>query len=170
MRIAIADDHVDVRHFLQCVLGQAEYSSSQFTNGRDLITALQRETFDLLIVDWNMLLQSGIEAVFWTRANLVPCLPIIVITSRSDNVDVVTALEAGADDHIVKPEAPSVILARVRPALRRSTPQLERQGRSAGTAAIYVRQRGAYLGIKTLDCESTSTSELLVYSTAIRPR
>ena len=124
MRNAIADDHVDVRHFLQCVLGQAEYSSSQFTNGRDLITALQRETFDLLIVDWNMLLQSGIEAIFWTRANLVPCLPIIVITSRSDNVDVVTALEAGADDHIVKPEAPTVILARVRPALRRSTPQL----------------------------------------------
>ena len=84
MRIAIADDHVDVRHFLQGILAQAEYSSSQFTNGRDLITALQRETFDLLIVDWNMPLQSGIEVIFWAHANLVPCPPTIVMTSRSN--------------------------------------------------------------------------------------
>ena len=123
MRIAIADDQVDVREYLQSTLEQAGYPSSQFSNGRELITALQRETFDLLVVDWNMPQQSGIEVIFWARANLVPCPPIIVMTSRSDSIDIVTALEAGADDYIVKPEKPTVLLARVRSALRRAMPQ-----------------------------------------------
>ena len=123
MRIAIADDYVDVREYLKNALEKAEYQSSQFPNGRELITALQRETFDLLIVDWNMPQQSGIEVIFWARANLVPCPPIIVMTSRSESTDIVAALEAGADDYIVKPEKPEVILARVRSALRRAMPQ-----------------------------------------------
>lgn len=123
MRIAIADDQKDMREYIRDTLQNAEYPCSQFTNGRELITALQRETFDLLIVDWNMPEQSGIEVIYWAHRNLTPCLPIIVMTSRSDSVDIVAALEAGADDYIVKPEEPSVLVARVRSALRRVMPQ-----------------------------------------------
>ncbi len=127
MRIAIADDHKDMREFMRTTLQQAEYPCSEFSNGRELITALQRETFDLLVIDWNMPEQSGIEVIYWARANLAPCPPIIVLTSRSDSADIVAALEAGADDYIVKPEKPAVIVARVRSALRRVTPQAAAQ-------------------------------------------
>lgn len=123
MRIAIADDQKDMREYIRSTLQNAEYPCSQFSNGRELITALQRETFDLLIVDWNMPEQSGIEIIYWARRNLIPCPPIIMMTSRSDSVDIVAALEAGADDYIVKPEEPSILIARVRSALRRVMPQ-----------------------------------------------
>ena len=123
MRIAIADDQKDVREYIAAALSQSELPSSSFANGRELITALQRETFDLLVVDWNMPEQSGIEVIFWARKNLVPCPPIIVMTSRSDSADIVAALEAGADDYIVKPENAAVFVARVKSALRRATPQ-----------------------------------------------
>lgn len=134
MRIAVADDHKDTREFVKTVLQQAELPCSLYANGRELITALQRETFDLIIVDWNMPEQSGIDVVFWAHNNLVPCPPIIVMTSRSDSIDIVAALEAGADDYIVKPEQPSVLVARVRSALRRTRPQtaLERYRTLAG--------------------------------------
>lgn len=124
MRIAIADDEKDMRDYVGHTLEQAEYSYAKFSNGRELITALQRETFDLLVIDWNMPEQSGIEVIYWARANLTPCPPMIIMTSRSDSTDIVAALEAGADDYIVKPVEPAVLVARVRSALRRVIPQV----------------------------------------------
>lgn len=123
MRIAIADDAKDMREYIEESLGQVGYLCLQFSNGRELITALQRETFDLLVIDWNMPEQSGIEVIYWARRNLNPCPPIIMMTSRSGSEDIVAGLEAGADDYIVKPEKQTVLIARVRSALRRSVPQ-----------------------------------------------
>lgn len=127
MRVAIADDDRAMRSYIEEALLPSAHLCVQFPNGRELITALQRETFDLLLVDWNMPEQSGMEVVHWVHSNLRPAPPIIVVTSRTDNNDVVRALEAGADDYIVKPAAQSIILARVNSALRRSTPQRETQ-------------------------------------------
>ncbi|HMS20375.1 response regulator transcription factor [uncultured Sphingorhabdus sp.] len=123
MRIAIADDDKDIVDGLERTLGPAGYPCVRFSNGRDLITALARETFDLVLVDWNMPEQSGMEVVYWARRNLNPCPPIIMMTTRSSGDDVVRGLEAGADDYIIKPETHSVVLARVRSALRRAKPQ-----------------------------------------------
>lgn len=122
MRIAIADDHKDIRDFMKSALKRGEYRCADYTNGSDLISALRRETFDLLVVDWNMPKQCGIEVIHWARANLDNGPPIIVLTSRSDCTDIVAALDAGADDYIVKPSDADVILARVRAALRRLKP------------------------------------------------
>ena len=127
MRIAIADDQSEIREFVRATLQEADYPTAEFPNGRELITALQRETFDLLVIDWNMPEKNGIDVIHWARANLVPYPPIIVMTSRTDSNDIVLALESGADDYIVKPEKPDVILARVRSALRRAMPQAATQ-------------------------------------------
>lgn len=127
MRIAVADDDKDVRDYVTSILQRAEYACTSYNNGRELITALQRETFDLLVVDWNMPEQNGIEAIHWARRNLVPCPPMIMMTSRTDSADIVMGLEAGADDYIVKPAEPTVLVARVRSALRRAVPQEAQQ-------------------------------------------
>lgn len=93
-----------------------------FRNGRDMMHALQRDTFDLAIIDWIMPGTDGLEIVKWARETLSPSPPIIMLTSRADNEDVVQALNAGADDYIIKPSAPNVILARVEALMRRSAP------------------------------------------------
>lgn len=94
------------------------------------MNALQRDTFDLAIIDWMMPGTDGLEIVKWARAILSPCPPIIILTSRADNEDIAQALNSGADDYIVKPSDAKVILARVEAVLRRSAPPSEPQART----------------------------------------
>jgi DNA-binding response OmpR family regulator len=123
MRIAIVDDEQEIRSFLSELLTARQYRCSQFVGGREVISAFGRDTFDLLIVDWNMSGMSGVDVIRWVRKNIEAPLPIIMLTSRSDERDIVEGLEAGADDFIIKPEKANVIAARVAALVRRSTPQ-----------------------------------------------
>lgn len=120
MRIAIADDDKQARDHVEATLSLAGHECRAFSNGRDVISQLKRETFDLLLLDWNMPGLTAIEVINWTRQNLADVPRIIVLTSRSDDQDVAFALDAGADDFITKPSSSEVIRARVTAALRRT--------------------------------------------------
>lgn len=121
MRIAVADDERELLDQLTGIIHGAGHQIHAFRNGLDLINALKRETFDVVLADWNMPQRTGLEAIHWARDNLNPMPPFIMITSRQDSGDIVQALEAGAIDYIVKPENDRVILARVEAAGRRLT-------------------------------------------------
>ena len=121
MRIAVADDEETIRDFLSSLLTKAGHRCTLFRDGKDLMHALQRDTFDLVVVDWMMPSMNGLDLVRWARGVVDPCPPVIMLTSRSDKTDVVEALNAGADDYIIKPETEHVILARVDAVMRRST-------------------------------------------------
>ena len=123
MRIAIADDDLEIRMFVADALTAGGHLCVLFANGREMITALQRDSFDMLVIDWNMPILDGIDVIRWAYDHMSPVPPIIVLTSRADKSDVVQALEAGADDYIIKPEAADVILARVAAAFRRVGPR-----------------------------------------------
>ncbi len=123
MRIAIADDEETIRDFLSSLFAENGHRCSLFRDGKDLINGLQRDTFDLVIIDWVMPGMSGFELLRWTREMISPCPPIIMLTSRAEKSDVADALNAGADDYIIKPEAKNVILARVDAVMRRSGAQ-----------------------------------------------
>jgi DNA-binding response OmpR family regulator len=120
MRIAVVDDDEATRAYLSQILSNANYGCTAFANGRDMMSALTRDTFDLVIVDWNMPGLNGIDIIKATRADSTNHIPIIMLTSRSDERDIVDGLKAGADDFITKPERESVILARVEALLRRT--------------------------------------------------
>lgn len=122
MRIAVADDDDDTLGFLEQLLSDNAHRCVMFRSGRELVTALQRDTFDLLVIDWNMPSVSGLDVVHWARENLTPCPPIIMLTNRAEKDDIAAGLNAGADDYIVKPEAGNVVLARIEALLRRTAP------------------------------------------------
>ncbi|WP_068071828.1 response regulator transcription factor [Novosphingobium lentum] len=123
MRIAIADDDDTMIEFVSQVLTSGGHTCVPFRRSRDVPVALARDTFDLLILDWNMPGMTGMEIVEWAHANVSPCPPVIMLTSRSDKDDIAAALNAGADDFIVKPESAVVIVARVEAVLRRAGAQ-----------------------------------------------
>ena len=118
MRIAIADDDATVRQHIKSLLNNRGYACSAFASGEDMVTALQRDTFDLLIVDWNMPGLSGLDVLAWLGENAVVRPSVIMMTNRADKADIVRGLDAGADDYIVKPEEDKIILARVEARLR----------------------------------------------------
>jgi len=104
------------------MMKSAGHVCHSFPTSRALTTSLRQESYDLLLLDWNMPDFSGLELLGWARTHLDPCPPVIMITSRIDNADLVRALEAGADDYVMKPVEPAVLIARVGALLRRVYP------------------------------------------------
>ena len=88
--------------------------------------ALHRETFDLFVIDWNLPDLSGLNVLEWIRNQIGAQPPVLLLTNRVSEEDMVAGLRAGADDFVTKPFQPAVLLARVEALARRSTINLSR--------------------------------------------
>ncbi|OZI76998.1 response regulator transcription factor [Bordetella genomosp. 12] len=122
MRIASLEDDLDQAQQIQQLLEQAGYECSSFQQSQDLLAALRTETFDLILVDWQVPDMDGDEVVRYLRSRYGMSLPIIFLTSRNQEEDLVQGLQAGADDYIVKPLRPAELLARIAALWRRMQP------------------------------------------------
>ena len=121
MRIAIADNDPEIIEFLGRIVEGLGHIYSGYADGTTLTNALLRDTFDLVILDWNMPGKTGIEILKWMDGAVEDCPPVIMMTSRTAKQDVSDALNAGADDYITKPEDKNVIAARINALLRRNS-------------------------------------------------
>jgi DNA-binding response OmpR family regulator len=120
MRIAVLDDDPAQTSFVRDTLCAAGHVCHTYSAGRELVRQLHRETFDLLILDWLVPDLSGEEVLRWVRTKLTERVPVIFMTARDRESDIVSMLNAGADDYVVKPVTSRVLLARVGSMLRRS--------------------------------------------------
>ncbi len=120
MHAAILDDDEAHNELVAGLLRHAGYVCTTFTRPAALLTELRRQTFDLLIIDWTMPDLSGLDVVAAARATLNPPPPILMVTSRASESEIVQGLTAGADDYLIKPLSPAVLLARVQAVLRRA--------------------------------------------------
>lgn len=127
MRIAVVDDEESIVRFAIDALTAAGHSCIGFGTGAALLAALRQQTFDLMLLDWNLPDCFGIDLLPLIREAMSRDTAIIMLTSRTGKDDVVAALHAGADDYVVKPESPSVIVARVEAVLRRAMPTAPQQ-------------------------------------------
>jgi two-component system phosphate regulon response regulator PhoB len=97
-----------------------------FQEGRQVIRHLETATADLLLLDWQVADISGLEVLGWVRERLGRELPVLFLTNKTREDEVVTALSAGADDYMVKPVRRRELAARVDSLLRRAYPPLKR--------------------------------------------
>jgi two-component system, OmpR family, KDP operon response regulator KdpE len=116
--LLLVDDEPQIRRVLQATLCEAGYGVISAKNGQEGIDAVVRERPDLVLLDINLPDMSGFEACRLIRFSFAG--PILMVTVRNSVRDKIEALNAGADDYIVKPFAMGELLARVRAALRRS--------------------------------------------------
>lgn len=128
MRIAVLEDDPAQAELLQTWLIKADHECTVFDLGRKLIAELTQDTFDLLILDWNLPDISGTEVLAWVREHMSWDIPVIFITCRDSEQDIVHALESGADDYMTKPAKHFETLARVSALERRSRPHLDKDG------------------------------------------
>ncbi|KQZ95851.1 MAG: response regulator transcription factor [Achromobacter sp.] len=120
MKIASLEDDLDQARRIHQVLTAAGYACTSYHQSRDLLAALRTETYDLVLLDWHLPDIDGDDVVRWLRAHIGARIPVIFLTNRSAEDDLVEGLRAGADDYIVKPMRPLELLARVAALLRRS--------------------------------------------------
>jgi len=120
MRIAILEDDPAQTELLTSWITDAGHEAYCHATGAGYLDALRHETFDLLIVDWNLPDITGPEVLGWVRENIDWHIPVLFMTSRDSEADIVLALEQGADDYMVKPVKQAETLARIHALERRA--------------------------------------------------
>jgi len=116
--LLLVDDEPQIRRVLQTTLYEAGYGVILAKDGQEGIDMVVREHPDLVLLDINLPDMTGFDACRLIRLSFAG--PILIVTVRNAVRDKIAALDAGADDYIVKPFAIGELLARVRAALRRS--------------------------------------------------
>lgn len=137
MQIASLEDDPDQARHIQHVLGSAGYTCHSYQRGRDLLSALHSQSFDLILLDWQVPDISGVEVLRHIRGALGLHTPVMFLTSRTFEADLVSGLQAGADDYIGKPLRPAELLARVAALLRRTQASLPVPG-PFSAASYYI--------------------------------
>jgi DNA-binding response OmpR family regulator len=118
VKILVADDDRDLRDLVGFTLTQAGYLIIKAQDGTAAIRAAADEAPDLIILDINMPGASGFQVCETIRRN--SRVPIMMLTVRGEEEDLVRALELGADDYLTKPFSPRTLLARAKALLRRA--------------------------------------------------
>lgn len=115
-RILIVDDNEDIRQFVRLVLEPEGYLVVEAADGNLALAEIRSTEPDLIILDLSIGQPDGLEVCRSIRKNST--VPIIVLTSHSDEVDEAMCLALGADDFIAKPVAPRILILRVATQIR----------------------------------------------------
>ena len=118
--VFVVDNEAQIRRVLRTMLTSHGYAVIEARSGEEAVERIRQEKVDLILLDFNMPGMSGVEACAEIRRSCDA--PIIMLTVRNSERDKVQALDAGADDYVVKPFGSEELMARVRAALRRSVP------------------------------------------------
>ena len=119
-RVLVAEDDPDISEPLVRALRREGYDVSLVTNGPAALTQALGGQTDLLVLDLGLPGMDGLEVCRSLRGR-GSTLPVLVLTARSDEADLVVGLDAGADDYVGKPFRIAELLARVRAQLRRAS-------------------------------------------------
>jgi two-component system response regulator RegX3 len=119
MRIVIMEDDREQVDLLVVWLEEAGHQCTAYHDGTSFIRAYNKDSYDLVILDWMVPNTTGIEVLKHLRLQLDPVVPVVFITQRDSEQDIVEALEHGADDYMTKPVRRLETMARVTAIARR---------------------------------------------------
>ncbi|MFC0862004.1 response regulator [Sphaerimonospora cavernae] len=115
--ILLVEDDPSVRAGLELALTRQGHSITAYATGEEALEHIRARRPEIVILDVMLPGIDGVEVC--RRIRRIDSLPVILLTARGDDLDVVVGLEAGADDYVVKPVEPRVLDARIRAVLRR---------------------------------------------------
>jgi len=143
MKILSADDDKDLLALIAFTLSQAGYLVIKASDGLSAIKAFEAESPDLVVLDINMPGASGFQVCEAIRTK--SRVPVMMLTVRGEEEDLVRALELGADDYLTKPFSPRTLLARVKALLRRAGME-NSAPLAAGRVQLDVEEHTAQIG------------------------
>ncbi|MDH5189886.1 MAG: response regulator transcription factor [Gammaproteobacteria bacterium] len=120
MNIALLEDDIHVGELIQLWLKEAGHDCTHYTEGEKFISEAHDQAFDMVILDWMLPDINGDKVLEWIRSNIKWSIPVLFVTMRDSERDIVYALEHGADDYMTKPVKQMEMLARINALSRRS--------------------------------------------------
>ncbi len=122
-KIMLVEDEQPIREMLRYALEKHDFQVIEAESAKRARDVLMTERPDLLVVDWMMPSESGVEFIRRLKQNEIWLeIPVMMLTARVEEMDKVNGLESGADDYMTKPVAIKEFVARIKALLRRATP------------------------------------------------
>ncbi|WP_028578741.1 response regulator transcription factor [Desulfogranum japonicum] len=119
-RILVVEDDADIQQLVSYNLIKAGYNVSCADSGEEALQYLDKEPIDAIVLDLMLPGKDGVEICNIIRSQEKICsIPIVMLTAKSEEDDIVGGLGSGADDYVTKPFSPRVLLARIEAILRR---------------------------------------------------
>jgi len=119
--VLIVEDEPEIREMLNFSLTRAGFSVSEAETSEMALQRLDANLPDILVVDWMLPGMSGVElAKRLRRDELTRALPLLMLTARNEESDILKSFESGIDDYMSKPFSPKELVARIKALLRRS--------------------------------------------------
>lgn len=144
MKALIVDDDRDLRELIGFALTQAGFLVVKAADGPSAVRMFDAEAPDIVVLDINMPGASGFQVCEAIRAR--SSVPVMMLTVRSEEEDLVKALELGADDYLTKPFSPKTLLARLKALLRRAGMESAAPPLTAGRIALNIEEHTAQIG------------------------
>ena len=169
-RILVVDDEEDILELVQYNLTREGYQVSGAGSGESALKKANAEKFDLIVLD---LMLPGIDGLEVARQlknqTTTKAVPIIMLTAKGEEADIVTGLELGADDYVTKPFSPRVLVARVRTVFRRGTEDPEANGQIINIHNLQIHPGRRLVSIEGSPIDLTFTEFQVLYALAKRP-
>ena len=165
MNIIVVEDDRDIREMVCQSLAQNDFHTIGCPGVQEAKQTIQDNNPDCLVIDWMLPDGSGIELVRWLRrTEAYSQTPILMLTARAQESDMITGLESGADDYLTKPMSLRELNARVKALLRRPAVYQEQKDTiQAGPISMNYRTHEVYAGKQLLDLTKTEFKLLKLF-------
>ncbi|MFZ2656715.1 MAG: response regulator transcription factor [Victivallales bacterium] len=157
-RVLVIDDEIHIRRLLKISLGKKEYDVYEAENGFEGIQEVQKSRPDIILLDLNLPDRDGLSVLQEIRT--WSSIPIVILSVRNSEEDIVNLLNSGADDYLVKPFNTEELIARMNVALRRQRPDLKETTFRTGELEIDFENRIVRVGGEEINVTPTEYSIL----------
>ncbi len=157
MNILVVEDDRDIREMVCQSLAQNDFQTTGCRDVQEAKQCLVKLDPDCMVIDWMLPDGSGIELIRWMRRQAqYQQIPVLMLTARAQESDMVTGLDSGADDYLTKPMSLRELNARVRALLRRPAQYEERQDElKAGPISLNARTHEVFIHASPVDLTKT---------------
>ncbi|MDH5373843.1 MAG: MtrAB system response regulator MtrA [Acidimicrobiia bacterium] len=163
--ILLVEDDLSIREITKLGLQEAGFSVHTAADGDDALVRFRHDQPDLVVLDVMLPKRDGLDVCRTIRSE--SSVPVIMLTARSDAIDIVVGLESGADDYVTKPFEMPILVARIRAALRRA--QLLDPSETLTLGSLRIDVPGHRVTVNDAEISLTPTEFRLLLELARRP-
>jgi len=155
-KVLVVDDESSIREMLRLALEISDFECVEARDIHEAYRVITDDTPDIILLDWMLPGGSGIELLRrLKKEEATRALPVIMLTAKTHEDNVIQGLEAGADDYMTKPFAPKELVARMKALLRRTSSDQSGSALKAGDLVLEIDSRRVLLENKPLEMGPT---------------
>jgi len=168
--IIAIDDEPDILELIAYNLGRQGYDVAVATSGERGLDLIKSKSPDLILLDLMLPGLDGLELCSLLKKNPeTRSIPIIMLTARSEETDIITGLEMGAEDYVLKPFSPKILIARIRTALRRKKAPPPEAGGKLHRRDLTIDEKKHEISVAGIPVSLTLTQFRLLHFLARHP-